>query len=79
LSPSYIDCTPTYPNATNTTVLERVLLTSTKIPLNISSGGVKKVVVDGPVHKIQPQYNYSREYGRSILTDVRINSVYSKE
>lgn len=45
---------------------------STKKPMNNSSGDVLRIFVDGRIIKIQPTYNYTREYGRSALTDVRI-------
>lgn len=29
-------------------------------------------LIDGQIQRIEPVYTYSREYGRNVLTDVRI-------
>jgi uncharacterized membrane protein len=82
LPPKYLDCPKIDPNVTNTTVATTVSQKSTTVRTVIeslrntssknSSGNVQKVV-DSRIKKIEPEYNYSREYGRSVLTDVRRN------
>jgi hypothetical protein len=39
----------------------------------MSSENIRKVGSGLEMRKNEPRYNYSPEYGRSILTDVRIN------
>jgi len=73
LSPKYLNCTPIYQNLSNATLFEITTQNSTKSISNILSGNALRVVVNGQVRKIEPTYNYSREYGRSVLTDVRKN------
>jgi len=63
-----------YQNDSNATVPTKTDQSSTKISSNMSSGNIQKV--GGGVSKMpknELQYDYSPEYGRSILTDVRIN------
>jgi hypothetical protein len=62
LPPKSIDCTPYYPNLTNQTLIEP----------NETDPNLQRVLINGQIRKIEPMYNYSREYGRSVLTDVRI-------
>lgn len=41
------------------------------IPLNVPNGNLRRVQRE--IEKAPKKYNYSLEYGRSILTDVSIN------
>ncbi|CAF4846667.1 unnamed protein product [Rotaria socialis] len=64
LPPKYIDCTPVYPNKSNTT-----LQTSTQLNQIISNENTASLVNDGKREKLKRTYNYSKEYGRSALID----------
>ncbi|CAF2107123.1 unnamed protein product [Rotaria magnacalcarata] len=64
LPPKYIDCTPFYPNKSNT-----ILQTSTQLNQIISNENATSLVKDEKREKIKRIYNYSKEYGRSALTD----------
>ncbi|CAF4861632.1 unnamed protein product, partial [Rotaria magnacalcarata] len=64
LPPKYIDCTPFYPNKSNT-----ILQTSTQLNQIISNENTTSLVKDEKREKIKRIYNYSKEYGRSALTD----------
>ncbi len=66
LSPKYLNCTPIYENNSNATVVE-------KMSSNMSSENIRKIGSGLEMRKTEPRYYYSPEYGRSILTDVRIN------
>ncbi len=57
LSPKYVDCSMNNSNATNATA-------------NILKGNVQS---DNQTKPVKPTYSYSREYGRTVLTDVNSN------
>ena len=69
LLPKYVDCTPYYPepNLTNQSSMESNITTR-----NLLDGTLRRIIINGEIRKIEPVYNYSREYGRSVITDVRI-------
>ncbi|CAF2518312.1 unnamed protein product [Rotaria sp. Silwood2] len=71
-----VNTTSLYTTTINTTPLQskpQKLKPSNSIetPLNSSNGNARKTA-DGPVQKMEPIYNYSQEYGRSVLTDFNI-------
>ena len=72
LPPKSIDCTPYYINVTNGTLTEvyqeSVGLNRTSVVLDEN---LRKIVIDGQARRLKRVYNYSNEYGRSVLTDVR--------
>jgi len=69
----WIDCTPIHPNVSNTTILKEIVDNSTTVSADILSGNIRRVLIGGKIQKIKPKYNYSGEYGRTVIIDVRIN------
>jgi hypothetical protein len=67
LPPKYIDCTPYYPDLTNQSSTELNISTS-----RILNQNLKRIFINGQIRKLEPVYNYSKEYGRSVLIDVKI-------
>ena len=58
----------------NASILRTVVLRSgIKNSSDTSSRNATRAVVDETIKRLQPTYNYSDEYGRTVLTDVRIN------
>ncbi|CAF1078642.1 unnamed protein product [Rotaria sordida] len=82
LQPKSINCSRIVPsvssiNTANSTSLklksrESISLNSTVKPLNSLNGTVRKTT-DRPVRNDQPTYNYSQEYGRTVLTDFNVS------
>jgi hypothetical protein len=70
LVPKYVDCTPYYVNTTNLSNQSSADLNRTAP--RISDGSIRKIDINGETRIIQPIYNYSKEYGRTVVTDVRI-------
>ncbi len=65
LSPKHLNCTPYYPNTSNIT--NGLNSTTSKVFI----GNITYIVMDNQIRRIEPVYDYSQEYGRSVLTDVR--------
>jgi hypothetical protein len=76
LPPKSLNCTPINSNVSNITAVNSRAVNLTKIFLNSSKENVQK---PAKVGKPKPKYNYSSEYGRSVLVDVRINYFLKKK
>lgn len=76
LPPKFIDCTQHYTNVTNVTNITNITGVTTSSPLNrtlvVLDKNLRRIIIDGQTRKLEPAYNYSKEYGRSVLTDVRL-------
>ncbi|CAF1005749.1 unnamed protein product [Adineta steineri] len=65
LSPKHIDCTPHYLNiSTNQSSLQ---LNNTM--LRVTNQNMTKIRIHGQTRKLDPIYNYSNEYGQTVLTE----------
>lgn len=83
LPPKHFNCSTIAPNETNTTVSPNETTTTVARTVSQKSTTVRtivgnlsntssseKVKKDGRIKPVDPIYNYSREYGRTVLTDV---------
>ncbi|CAF3345485.1 unnamed protein product [Rotaria sp. Silwood1] len=66
LPPKYIDCTPYYSNQSNITYRASTELDETT--MTVLYNGTGRTLIEER-KKNEPKYNYSKEYGRSVLTD----------
>jgi MFS family permease len=82
LPPKHFNCSTIAPNETNTTVSPNETTTTVARTVSQKSTTVRtivgnlsntssseKVKKDGRIKPVDPIYNYSREYGRTVLTD----------
>ena len=71
LPPKDIDCsTSYYPNKSSLTNQSSTKFNQTR--LRLSNVNLVRIAFGGQLENDEPMYNYSKEYGRSVLTDVRI-------
>ena len=74
LPPKYVECQPYYPSIANSTVVNSTAGNETGILRKGTSMLTNKnqyvSLENGTRLIIKPIYNYSREYGRSVFTDV---------
>ena len=80
LPPKQVDCPIINPNVTNATVAKTTLKPLTTVrtqPGNLPTTTVEilngNASSDNRTKPVKPKYNYSREYGRTVLTDVNSN------
>ena len=74
LPPKTFDCQPSYRRFINSTVINSTFGNETGIQVRgaslLTSKDLRVRLNNGTMLRVAPSYNYSKEYGRSVFTDV---------